>query len=100
MSNSEELRFYDRMATSPLFAEAVAGATSIESAIEIAANHGFDVDESAIRAAAGIRLTGSRPKNTHSGLDPDESPELSESDLEAISGAGDWWGFNCGPISM
>jgi|AntAceMinimDraft_6_1070360.scaffolds.fasta_scaffold00460_4 hypothetical protein len=95
MSNSEELRFYDRMATSPLFAEAIGGAMSISSAIEIAANHGFDVDESTIRAAAGIRLTGSRPDNANPGLNPDLNPELSDSDLEVISG-----GIDCGPISM
>ncbi|MFY9208859.1 MAG: Nif11-like leader peptide family natural product precursor [Candidatus Nanopelagicales bacterium] len=96
MSNSEELRFYNRMATSPLFSEAISGATSIESAIEIAANHGFDVDESAIRVAAGIQLTGSRANNANA----DPNPELSESDLEAVSEAGDWWKTNCGPISM
>jgi len=70
----EEERFLTALRTRPLFHEALASAPSMDDAREIARSHGFDVDESLIRAS----LLTHRP-----------AEELDEADLEAIRGGSD-----------
>jgi len=88
MYRRDEARFFERMSQSPLFAEAINSATSIESAILIAVEHGVQVDASSVRAAAAIKT----PRKGE-----DYSAELSDADLEGVSG-----GImeDCGPISI
>ena len=70
----EEERFLTALRTRPLFHEALASAPSMDDAREIAKSHGFDVDESLIRAS----LLRQRP-----------TEELDEDDLEAVRGGSD-----------
>ena len=75
----EEERFLVALQTQPLFHEALASAPSMDAAREIAKSHGFDVDESLIRAGLITHRSTGNPEEANldagdGGSDDDQGP--------------------------